>query len=39
MALEVDLERDPGDTCPTETLYHKMVETTWVTKRMIGKVK
>jgi hypothetical protein len=39
LVLEVDWVTDPGDTHPRETLYHKMVEVSWLTKLLIGKVK
>jgi hypothetical protein len=39
MVLEADCVTYPGATHPRETLYQKMVETTWLTNMMIGKVK
>jgi hypothetical protein len=39
MAQEADWVTDLGATRPRETLYHKMVETAWFTKMLIGKVK
>jgi hypothetical protein len=38
IAQEVEWITDLGATHPRETLYHKTVETTWVTKMLIGKV-
>jgi hypothetical protein len=39
IAQEVDWITDLGATRPRETLYHRMVEMTWFTKMLIGKVK
>ena len=39
MALEADWVTYLGVSHPRESLYHKMVETTWLTNLMIGKVK
>ena len=39
MVLEEDWLTYLGATHPRETLYQKMVETTWLTNMMIGKVK
>jgi hypothetical protein len=38
LTQEGDWVTNPGATQPKETLYHKMVEMTWKTKMLIGKV-
>jgi hypothetical protein len=35
---ETDWVTNPGATQPRKTLYHKMMEMSWLTKMMIGKV-
>jgi hypothetical protein len=39
ISQEVDWIKYLGATHPRETLYYRTVETTWVTKMLIGKVK